>query len=163
MRNDGNSSDYLGGGGLLSRKAKSFEERDEQYEHPKLRMYKKRGQLAVAAAGGEAMEPGATASRSGATASGGVVDAYWPSWGGSDGSEHEQPMRNSTNTSKNHRLLKVQSLVSVDESVRLCIQSEDQYDKSLHAIKVRGNQIGRTSANFQVAQFRRLWSSIGCP
>lgn len=93
-------------GGMLDRKAKSFEEREEEYERVKLRIFKKREAAAVAAAA-ESAENG------GAIAVGGSGDQYWPSWGGSDSSEHDgmQAMRGAMKSSKGNRLLKVQSLV----------------------------------------------------
>lgn len=82
---------------MLDRKAKSFEEREEEYEQVKLRIFKKREMEAAAAA-----------------AAGGNCSGYWPQWGGSDScSDHEgaSHARIRSKLKSSHRLLKVQSLV----------------------------------------------------
>lgn len=79
---------------MLDRKAKSFEEREEEYEQVKFRIFKKREMEACEASGNGL--------------------GYWPQWGASDScSDHEgvphAMMRPKLKSS--HRLLKVQSLV----------------------------------------------------
>lgn len=83
---------------MLDRKAKSFEEREEEYERVKLRIFKKREMEAAGAA---------------AAAAGGDRSGYWPQWGGSDScSDQEAAAALARPKAKNsHRLLKMQSLV----------------------------------------------------
>lgn len=104
LRNGQLTGEY--GGGLLDRKAKSFEEREEEYECAKLRILKKREAAAAAGLTSDATTFGRAKN-----------NQYWPSWGGSDSSaEHEQSFQQKLRTgklSKTNRMLKVQSLVSM--------------------------------------------------
>lgn len=108
--------------GMLERKAKSFEEREEEYERVKLRIFKKReADAAAAAAVAESSSPddGATGATATAAADGSTAaQPHWPSWGGSDSSaEHDggaQTAQRCGKPSKAGRLLKVQSLVSTE-------------------------------------------------
>lgn len=85
------SSDHRG---MLDRKAKSFEEREEEYERVKMRIFKKREMEAAA---------------------GGNGSNYWPQWGGSDSCSDQEGAANQAmmrpKVKNSHRLLKVQSLV----------------------------------------------------
>lgn len=93
---------------MLHRKAKSFEERDEEYDRVKWRIFKESTTAAEpkstdVASGGDCSE---TANRSSAHC--------WPRLGGSDSSEFDgllESMRGKK-SSKGSRLLKVHSLVS---------------------------------------------------
>lgn len=157
--NDGNHSDYLDCG-PMARKAKSFEERDEDYDHVTLHSFKKRGGQQNARDGHH--EPTAGGGRS--NGGSGAGDACWPIWGISEGSVHEQPLRRSALNLKSSRLLKMQSLVS-------CMMVERWRAGRVWILKVLfyvawhivcRNEIGRASSNLQVVQFWRLWSSFGC-
>lgn len=103
--------------GLLDRKAKSFEEREEEYERCKLRIFKRR----EAAAARDAAAAAAAVAAGGQMRGDGSMDVVgdqqsWPSWGGSDSSEHDMMNGSMMRTggaksSKANRLLKVHSLV----------------------------------------------------
>lgn len=67
--------------GMLNRKAKSFEEREEEYERAKRRIFKSR----------EAES---------------IDDQYWPNWSSTESAEPHSRYKSQSN-----RLLKVQSLV----------------------------------------------------